>query len=173
MRVETRIVTDGHWPDAVAELLHGLPEWFGIASSVLAYVEAARVLPGAAAVADDEVVGVCLIRRHTDVAAEIELLAVRRDLHRSGIGRALLGRVEADLSAEGLRLLQVKTFGPSGESSEYERTREFYRACGFWPLEERTDIWGPENPCLISVKPLSRSANRAADRGAPEWGVPS
>jgi GNAT superfamily N-acetyltransferase len=156
MRVEIRIVTDGHWPDAVATLLHDLPEWFGIESSVLAYVEAARTLPGAAALAGDEVVGVCLIRRHTDVAAEIELLAVRRDLHRSGIGRALLERVEADLAAEGFRLLQVKTFGPSGDSSEYERTRGFYRDCGYWPLEERTDIWGPDNPCLISVKPMPR-----------------
>ena len=156
MRVEIRIVTDGHWPDAVAALLRDLPEWFGIESSVLAYVDAARTLPGAAALAGDEIVGVCLIRRHTDVAVEIELLAVRRGLHRSGIGRRLLDRVEADRAADGIRLLQVKTFGPSGESIEYERTRAFYRACGYLPLEERTDIWGPENPCLISVKPLTR-----------------
>jgi len=38
---------------------------------------------------------------------------------------------------------------------EYARTRAFYRALGFLPLEERTDIWGPENPCLISVKALA------------------
>ncbi len=155
MRVEIRIVAEGHWPDAVAALLRDLPEWFGIESSVRAYIDAGRTLPGAAALADDDVVGVCLIRPHTDVAAEIELLAVRRDLHRAGIGRHLLQRVEADLAADGIRLLQVKTFGPSGESVEYERTRAFYRACGYLPLEERTDIWGVENPCLISVKSLA------------------
>jgi ribosomal protein S18 acetylase RimI-like enzyme len=154
MRVEIRIRTDGRWTDAVAALLDDLPEWFGIEASVQAYIEAARTLPGVAAIAGDEVVGVCLIRRHTDVAAEIELLAVRRDLHRSGIGRQLLQRAESDLAAEGIRLLQVKTFGPSGDSVEYERTRAFYRSCGYLPLEERTDIWDPENPCLISVKPL-------------------
>jgi GNAT superfamily N-acetyltransferase len=152
--VDIRIVTDRHWPDAVAALLRDLPEWFGIEASVLAYIEAARTLPSVAALAGDGVVGVCLIRGHTDVAAEIELLAVRRDLHRTGIGRQLLARVEADAAADGVRLLQVKTFGPSGESVEYERTRAFYRACGYLPLEERTDTWGPENPCLISVKPL-------------------
>jgi hypothetical protein len=26
---------------------------------------------------------------------------------------------------------------------------------GFMPHEERTDIWGPDNPCLIFVKPLN------------------
>jgi GNAT superfamily N-acetyltransferase len=153
--VEIRIVTDGHWPDVVDTLLHDLPEWFGIEASVRAYVESARTLPGVAAVADSAVVGICLLRRHTDVAAEIELLAVRRDLHRSGIGRQLLARAEAELRAEGVQLLQVKTFGPSGASTEYERTRAFYRACGYLPLEERTDIWDADNPCLISVKPLA------------------
>jgi GNAT superfamily N-acetyltransferase len=154
MPLDVRIDTEGHWPDELAVLLAGLPEWFGIESSVRAYVEAARALPGAAAVAGDEVVGVCVIRHHTDVAAEIEVLAVRRDLHRHGIGRQLLARVEDDLRGDGIKLLQVKTFGPSGESKEYERTRAFYRACGYLPLEERTDIWAPGNPCLFTVKPL-------------------
>src|SRR4029079_14421197 len=99
--VEIRIVTGGHWPDVVDTLLHDLPEWFGIEASVRAYVEPAHTLPGVAAVADSAVVGICLLRRHTDVAAEIELLAVRRDLHRSGIGRQLLARAEAELRAEG------------------------------------------------------------------------
>jgi GNAT superfamily N-acetyltransferase len=153
--VEIRIETVGAWPDAVAALLRDLPEWFGIEESVRGYIEAARTLPGAAAIAGDDIVGVCLVRRHTDVAAEIELLAVRRDLHRQAIGRRLLQRIEPDLVADGVRLLEVKTFGPSGDSAEYERTRAFYRACGFLPLEERTDIWSPENPCLISVKPLA------------------
>lgn len=30
----------------------------------------------------------------------------------------------------------------------------FYESVGFLPLEERSDIWGPDNPCLISVKVL-------------------
>lgn len=152
--MEIRIDTNGHWPEAVAALLHDLPEWFGIEASVRTYIEEARSFPGAAAIAGDDIVGVCLLRRHNEVAAEIELLAVRRDLHRHGIGRQLVARVEADLRADGVKLLQVKTFGPSGNSKEYERTRAFYRACGYLPLEERTDIWAPGNPCLFMVKPL-------------------
>jgi ribosomal protein S18 acetylase RimI-like enzyme len=152
--MDLTIVAGGNWPEAVEQLLRDLSEWFGIEQSVLNYIDAARTLPSVAALHDGQVVGVCLVRHHTPFAAEIELLAVQRDLHRRGIGRRLVERVEADLRASAVKLLQVKTRGPSGESAEYERTRAFYESVGFLPLEERTDIWGPENPCLISVKPL-------------------
>jgi GNAT superfamily N-acetyltransferase len=152
--VTITIRTDGQWPDDVERILGALPEWFEIEEAVLGYIRDARTLPSLAAISDGAVVGVCLLRRHTPVAAEIELLAVPPELHRRGIGRLLVERAAADLHADGVRLLQVKTFGPSGDSPEYERTRAFYAAIGFLPLEERTDIWGPENPCLISVLPL-------------------
>lgn len=147
-------MTDLQLPDEVAEILRGLPEWFGIESSVQGYVEAARTLPTTFAFLNEETVGVCMTRRHNHVAAEIELLAVPRAWHRHGFGRQLVERVQADLVADGVRLLQVKTRGPSAHSVEYARTRAFYESLGFLPLEERTDIWGPENPCLIMVKPL-------------------
>ena len=152
--VEVVVSTEGHWPGDVERILRALPEWFGMEEPVLAYIRDASHLPNVIARLDGEVVGVCLVRRHNPVAAEIELLAVPPQRHRQGIGRRLIERVATDLAADGVALLQVKTFGPSGESEEYERTRAFYAALGFLPLEERTDIWGPENPCLISVKPL-------------------
>jgi len=153
--VDVTIESGGHWPDDTERIIRELPEWFGMEDANAAYVQASRVLPSFAARFGNDVVGVCLIRRHNPVAAEIELLAVTRDQHRQGIGRQLLARVERDLRADGVLLLQVKTFGPSGSSEEYARTRAFYASVGYVPLEERTDIWGPENPCLISVKPLS------------------
>jgi ribosomal protein S18 acetylase RimI-like enzyme len=158
MDIEIASSRDGaRWPDAVGRLLLDLPEWFGIEQSVLDYIESARTMPTTVARRGDEIVGACLVRRHNPVAAEIELLAVSRSLHRRGIGRRLLDAVEDELRADGVRLVQVKTFGPSGTSAEYERTRAFYASVGYVPLEERTDIWGPGNPCLISVKPISRS----------------
>jgi GNAT superfamily N-acetyltransferase len=152
--MDVTIVAGEHWPEAVEQLLRDLPEWFGMEQANLDYIDAARVLPSTAAFRDDEVVGVCVVRPHTEVAAEIELLVVQRELHRHGIGRRLVECVEADLRASGVKLLQVKTLGPSGDSDEYARTRAFYESIGFFPLEERIDIWGPDNPCLISVKPL-------------------
>ena len=148
------ILASGHWPVALDQLLRDLPEWFGLEASIVQYVEGARVLPNTAAFLNGEIVGVCVVQNHTEVAAEIEVLAVRRDLHRRGIGRQLVEAVEAELRGAGVRLLQVKTLGPSGSSAEYARTRAFYESIGFLPLEERTDIWGPGNPCLICVKPL-------------------
>jgi GNAT superfamily N-acetyltransferase len=146
---------DGHWPAAVERILAQLPDWFGLEESNANYVAEAAHLPSWAALDErDEVVGICLVRRHSDVAAEIDLLAVLPKLHRHGIGRQLVDAVMDKLEHEGVRLLQVKTFGPSGDSEEYERTRAFYAALGFLPLEERTDIWDEDNPCLISVKPL-------------------
>ena len=152
--MDLAIVTGAQWPEETGKLLRALPEWFGIEQSILGYIDAARTLPSAAALLDGKVVGVCMVRHHTPVAAEVELLAVARELHRRGIGRRLIDSVAADLRTSGVRLLQVKTFGPSGRSDEYARTRAFYESLGFMPLEERTDIWGIENPCLISVKAL-------------------
>jgi GNAT superfamily N-acetyltransferase len=161
------VSSDGHWPDDVERILRALPEWFGLEDAVLGYVRDAKSLPNIVARVGDEVVGVCLVRRHTPVAAEIELLAVPPGLHRQGIGRLLIDRAIDNLRRDGVELLQVKTFGPSGDSGEYQRTRAFYAALGFLPLEERTDIWGPENPCLISVKLLTPGPGAPAAKAPP------
>jgi hypothetical protein len=48
----------------------------------------------------------------------------------------------------------VKTLGPSHPSEAFARTRRFYEALGFIPIEETTAFWGESNPCLILVKSL-------------------
>jgi GNAT superfamily N-acetyltransferase len=99
-------------------------------------------------------VGVMLVARHFPEAAELHLLAVEPGLHRSGVGRALVGALERDLLADGVRLLEVKTLGPSHPDAGYALTREFYRAMGFLPVEEITGLW-PDNPCLVLIKVLT------------------
>lgn len=148
------VTTGGHWPDEVRRILDGLPQWFGMPESNDEYVEKAATLTNVVARDGDAVAGICLLLRHNPQAAEIDLIAVPEDRHRQGIGRRILEHVERELAADGVRMLHVKTYGPSGSSIEYERTRAFYEGTGFIPLEERTDIWGPENPCLILAKPL-------------------
>jgi hypothetical protein len=46
----------------------------------------------------------------------------------------------------------VKTLGPSSDDSNYAKTRAFYSAMGFRPLEEFKQIWDEHNPCLVMVK---------------------
>ncbi len=158
------VVTSGEQaPEDVDRLLRSLPEWFGIESSNAGYVAAARTLPTYLAWPAGEVgrqaAGVLLAERHFPAAAEIHLLAVQPDLHRQGAGRALVEALERDLVSEGVRLLQVKTLGPSLPDDGYELTRQFYLAMGFEPLEEITGLW-PGNPCLIMVKALALCGGR-------------
>jgi len=155
-------------PQTVARLLGLLPDWFGIPSSNAHYVDMAGRLPtylarpatdaAAAPAPGAEPAGVLLAERHFPGAAEIYLLAVDPATHRRGAGRALVEALERDLIADGVRLLQVKTLGPSHPDAGYRLTRLFYEAMGFAPLEELTGLW-PENPCLVMVKVLqSRQA---------------
>jgi GNAT superfamily N-acetyltransferase len=139
-------------------LLGLLPSWFGIPQANAAYVEAATRLPGLAARSgtEPEPIGVLLYRRHFPEAAEVHLMAVAPSWHRRGVGRALVATVVADLSTDGCRLLQVKTLGATHPDQGYARTRAFYHAVGFLPLEETNDLW-PGNPCLIMVKWLPGS----------------
>lgn len=138
-----------------------LPGWFGIESSVTEYVEAARHLPTylawpdsyPAAPHDRQPAGALLAARHFPCSAEIHLMAVDPAMHRRGAGRALIAALEADLAAEGVQFLQVKTLGPSQQDAGYDLTRKFYGSTGFQPLEEIRDLW-PENPCLIMIKAL-------------------
>jgi hypothetical protein len=37
----------------------------------------------------------------------------------------------------------------------YVRTRRFYLAMGFRPMEEFTQIWDASNPCLIMIKKVA------------------
>jgi hypothetical protein len=84
--VETVVRDDGHWPADVERILASLPGWFGMEEANRGYVVDAPTLPSWAAFDEqrDEVVGVCLVRRHNDVAAEIDLRAVPPELHRRG-----------------------------------------------------------------------------------------
>jgi GNAT superfamily N-acetyltransferase len=147
---------------AVERLLRMLPGWFGIESSIIEYVEAAQRLPtylvwpvgNPGIMPDGQPAGALLAVRHFPCSAEIHLMAVDPAIHRRGAGRALIAALEADLTAEKVQFLQVKTLGPSREDDGYEQTRRFYASVGFQPLEEIHDLWTPENPCLIMIKAL-------------------
>lgn len=66
----------------------------------------------------------------------------------------MLEAIERDARGGGVRLLEVKTLGPSHPDPGYACTRRFYELMGFLALEE-TNLWGEGTPCLIMVKPLA------------------
>jgi GNAT superfamily N-acetyltransferase len=131
-------------------VLEALPDWFGLPDGVERYVRDVSSLPVLAV--DDA--GLLALKIHSDTAAEIYVMGVLPQRHRTGIGTALLAEAEDVLRGTGIEYLQVKTLGPARPDEHYEATRRFYEARGFRPLEETTAIWGEENPCLIMVKRL-------------------
>jgi GNAT superfamily N-acetyltransferase len=135
-------------------LLRGLPDWFGIESSLMQYAREVADLPAFTAIAGRDAIGLLSLRQHFPETAEVHLIAVARPWHSRGVGRSLLLAAEAWLRARGTRLLQVKTLGPSRQCAQYARTRSFYQAAGFLPVEEFPTLWSPANPCLLLVKPL-------------------
>jgi GNAT superfamily N-acetyltransferase len=130
-------------------VLGDLPEWFGIEAANAAYIRDVAELPTVAVDGD----AILSPKLHTRGAAEVYLIAVRKELHGRGVGTALLAAAEAYLRAGGIEYLQVKTLGPSDPDPGYARTRAFYEARGFVSLEELHGLW-EDNPCLLLVKRL-------------------
>lgn len=137
-----------------AAILDALPDWFGIPESNARYLEGLFALPAFVAVRGDDVLGFASLRMHFERSAELEVMAVRPDRHRRGVGRALVDHCERWLRARGVVVFHVKTLAPSHPDPFYARTRAFYRALGFEPVFETPALWGPDNPSLISVKLL-------------------
>ncbi len=135
-------------------ILRLLPEWFGIEAAIMNYERAIKRLPTFLAKSDGQVLGFLSLKQHFPASAEIYVMAVRPDAHRSGIGRSLIEAAEAHARGLDIEYMQVKTLGPSRPNEEYARTRAFYKAMGFRPLEEFKQIWDENNPCLVMVKRL-------------------
>jgi N-acetylglutamate synthase-like GNAT family acetyltransferase len=135
-------------------ILRLLPEWFGIEAAILNYGREIESLPTFLARIGDRVIGFLSLKQHTPYAAEILVMAVRPENARGGIGRALVESAEVYVRGLGIEYLQVKTLGPSRPDEGYSRTRAFYESMGFRPMEEFSQIWDKDNPCLIMVKRL-------------------
>jgi GNAT superfamily N-acetyltransferase len=146
---------DGERNRSAAErVLRALPQWFELEEPILDYIAEAAHLPTFIASNGSEDVGFLTLRPYAATAAEITAMGVLPELHRQGYGRALVAAAEAHARAEHRAVIQVKTLGPSHPDASYARTRAFYEALGFIPIEETTAFWGDANPCLIMVKGL-------------------
>ena len=142
-------------PALVRRVLDDLPDWFAIPEAVDRYVAEARSLPMIQVCTDGMGIGFASLQRPWVDRVEISCMGVLRDWHGKGAGRALIGAVTGAAHALNARLLMVKTLGPSHPDPFYASTRRFYSAAGFLPLAELPEIWGPEDPCLIMVRPLA------------------
>jgi ribosomal protein S18 acetylase RimI-like enzyme len=145
-------------PGLCEPVIRSVPEWFGIEESTRGYIEMSGRLPTWVAMTGATPVraaGFVTIRTHFRHAAEIHCIAVHKEFHGQGVGTALVQHIELVLRAEGVRVLQVKTMGPSKPNAEYALTHKFYTHVGFTELEEFHNMpdWGGL-PCLVLIKPI-------------------
>lgn len=136
--------------------LRSLPQWFGIELAIQEYIETSAWLPMLVSFPEDteSFSGFVSLRLPFPESAEIYVMGVLPEYHRTGTGSMLISSAETYLKNLGVRFLQVKTLSPARESPEYAKTRLFYLSCGFTPLDEFPELWGPENPCLQLIKSL-------------------
>ncbi len=135
-------------------ILRLLPDWFGMEAGIRNYEREIGDLPTFLANMDEKPVGFLSLKQHSPFSAEIYVMGVHPLFHHCGIGRSLVQAAEAYAREQGIEYLQVKTLGPSRLDDGYARTRAFYQAMGFRPLEEFKQIWDGNNPCLIMVRRL-------------------
>lgn len=136
------------------QILRALPDWFGIESSIVDYVNDVKPMPFWKVTADNKTVGFLALNIHFPKSAEIHVMGIKKDYHRFGIGRALVNKAEIYLRQNNFEFLQVKTLSSTSSDKNYAKTREFYLSIGFEPLEEFKTLWDENNPCLLMIKKL-------------------
>jgi ribosomal protein S18 acetylase RimI-like enzyme len=135
-------------------LIRMLPDWFGQEAGIQNYEREIGQLPTFLADMEGQLVGFLSLKPHTPYSAEVYVMAVHPLFHHCGIGRSLMRAAEAYAKEQKIEYMQVKTLGPSRPDDGYARTRAFYEAMGYRPMEELKQIWDENNPCLILVKKI-------------------
>jgi ribosomal protein S18 acetylase RimI-like enzyme len=143
-----------HQSSVCVPILRALPDWFGIEEDLLAYEREIEGLPTFLARSGGRTAGFLSLKQHNPFSTEIYVMGVRPEARRLGLGRLLVDAAEGHAHELGAEYMQVKTLGPSRPDKGYAATLAFYAALGYRPLEEFSQIWGENNPCLILVKRL-------------------
>lgn len=137
-------------------ILRALPSWFGIEQSIVEYTDAVRHMPFYCAFDGAAPVGFIALKVHNEYTAEICVMGILKEYHRQGIGKMLVNKCERYCTDKDMEFLTVKTLDESRASRSYEKTRLFYTAMGFKPLEVFRTLWDESNPCLFMAKHLSK-----------------
>lgn len=130
-------------------ILRALPNWFGIEESIVDYVAGVQNKPFYALVGADGTVGFVSILVHNQYTAEIYVMGILESHHRQGLGKKIVETCKDYCRTHGMEFLTVKTLDASREDASYAKTRKFYEAMGFKPLEVFPTLWDPTNPCLF------------------------
>lgn len=135
--------------------IRSLPDWFGIESAILDYVDAVKSMKTWCFEVDGSVVGFISIKEHNQYSAEVYVMGILNQHQNQEYGRSLLKIAEDYLMKKQFRYLTVITLSESHPDLNYAKTRQFYQKYGFLPLEEFKILRGEGNPCLFLAKSLN------------------
>lgn len=135
-------------------ILHALPNWFGVEASITNYIQKVQTMPFWVALDGEKPVGFIALKVHNSYTSEVCVMGVLKEYHRQSIGKQLIGCCETFCINNDSEFLTVKTLDESAVSESYARTRNFYFAMGFRPLEVFPLHWDKDNPCLFMAKHL-------------------
>jgi ribosomal protein S18 acetylase RimI-like enzyme len=124
-----------HHPQILA-IVRQLPEWFDEQARDVGIPIDIQVHKGYVAMRDDEIIGFATFSTEYG-AGRLSWIAVHRNHHRQGIGKALVKAIEETLAGIGVSKIWVETVGWSEPPSEsYARTCAFYISLGYQKTAE-------------------------------------
>lgn len=145
------ILDPGEKTKITVSVLGSLPDWFGQPESILDYSKESRNLSFWAAYRGEIPIGFIALKPTSKATAEVFVMGVLSQYHRTGIGRGLYETFERYARSHGYSYAQVKTVR-MGCYPDYDKTNRFYQAMGFSELECFPTLWDECNPCQIYVK---------------------
>jgi GNAT superfamily N-acetyltransferase len=137
-------------------VLESLPDWFGVPQAIDEYCRTVRSHTFWAYYIDGQPAALLSLLEHNAHTSEIEVMGVVSSNHRQGIGASLIKAAERYSAECGKTFLLVKTLDFSSDCEPYARTRAFYIAMEFLPLQVLKGYWDENNPCLLMCKYIEK-----------------
>ena len=134
-------------------ILESLTEWFEVNETREQYIKDSKDFIMIAAFEDDKPIGFICLKETGKETAELAVMGVLKEYHRTGIGKSLFKKAKEIGIEKGYSFMQVKTV-KMGVYEDYDRTNLFYLALGFKEFEVIPLLWDEANPCQIYVMSL-------------------
>ncbi len=132
------------------KILDALPDWFGIPEAKEEYIADSKGKSFFCAFQEEKPVGFLYLKETGKHTAELAVMGVLQEHHRTGIGKALFYAAKEEAQRQGYVFIQVKTV-QMGRYDIYDATNRFYLSLGFKELEVFPTLWDECNPCQIYI----------------------
>ena len=144
------VVNPGDKESFCREVLSDFPEKLQRENGTEDIASGCRTMPMWAEFDGDIVRGIAALRETSSCAAEVFVIAVRKEYQRHKVGKLLFTALLNYARRQGYEYLQVKTT-KKGISPECDSAIVFYESLGFRELEV-LPLWGEDNPCQIFIR---------------------